>query len=119
MEISLFAIKTNVWKFRSRAWKQWKNQHGITKKGFTQYRRTTPPDRLNNSCTVPRSFISHIYYIYPQTTSFRKYYNRADLMFIILASSNFLHSGSILQQMTNGLSVNVSTFSFPHTVHTT
>lgn len=95
VEIFAFLIKTNVWKFRSLALKQRKAQHGITKRSFIEYRRT-PPGRTNTS----QIFSRYRSYICPQMNSFRNYYNRADLIYIILASSNFLHSGSMFQQLT-------------------
>lgn len=108
MDLSGRLIKQKIWKVRSSAWKDKKRTLNITKRSFKQYQRTS-----NNQNT--RSFRQRNFgYICPQTVSLRNYYNRADLIFVILASSNFLHNGLMFNQLSYNLSENVSTFVFPH-----
>ncbi|PKY53935.1 hypothetical protein RhiirA4_472439 [Rhizophagus irregularis] len=98
-----------VWKLRSSTWKTWKLANGITKKQFKLYRqRRTPPmspsrrrsARHFRSCEHRNSFTNHL----------RDYDNRADLMFIILSSSNFLHSGPFFHHIDNSLTIDSNIF---------
>ncbi|PKY49035.1 hypothetical protein RhiirA4_422638 [Rhizophagus irregularis] len=111
MSISCQLIKRNIWKVRSAAWKQKKRTLNISKTSFKRYQRDRGPRKA-------RTTRHHNFgYICPQTVSLQNYFNRADLLFIILASSNFLHSGVIFNQLTYDLSADVSTFSFPRSPH--
>lgn len=108
MALSTDRIKSHVWNVRFQAWKQWKRQHNITKSSFKRYSQ----DRTNRGISSRSSRNSYRGYTCPQMDSFRNYYNRVDLLFIILASSNFLHSGFIFQQLRNCLTAEVSIFFF-------
>ncbi|CAB4420075.1 unnamed protein product [Rhizophagus irregularis] len=107
MEISTRLIKRNVWKIRSAAWKDKKQSLNINKNSFKQYQRDSRFHHVRSSRR--RDFG----YICPQTASLENYNNRADLLFIILASSNFLHSGIIFNQLTYNLSENLISYSSP------
>ncbi|CAB4446217.1 unnamed protein product [Rhizophagus irregularis] len=109
MALTTNQIKSQVWDIRSQAWKQWKRNHNITKSCFKNYFR----NRNNRGTSSRRPRTSYRGYTCPQMESFRHYYNRVDLLFIILASSNFLHSGFIFQQLRNCLTAEVPVFSFP------
>ncbi|CAB4427839.1 unnamed protein product [Rhizophagus irregularis] len=87
MDISFRLTKQKIWKSRSQEWKKRKDLLGINKKSFKLYRRDR--SRRNTRPRVRPDFG----YVCPHTISLRNYFNRADLLFIILASSNFLHSG--------------------------
>ncbi|PKY61904.1 hypothetical protein RhiirA4_487534 [Rhizophagus irregularis] len=62
MELSNHSIKSNIWKVRSRAWKQWKTQHGITKNSFKRYKHSS-----SRCLNVPHHSPSLRGYICPQT----------------------------------------------------
>ncbi|CAB4438230.1 unnamed protein product [Rhizophagus irregularis] len=111
MEISTRLIKRNIWKIRSAAWKEKKRILNINKNSFRRYQRDS---RSNNSRSSRRQNFG---YICPQTVSLGHYHNRADLLFVILASSNFLHSGVIFNQLTYDLSENFSFYSYPSRPH--
>ncbi|UZO27001.1 uncharacterized protein OCT59_019210 [Rhizophagus irregularis] len=80
---------------------------GINKNSFKRYQRSR--NNQSNRRRQPQDFG----YICPQTVSVRNYFNRADLIFIILASSNFLHSDTMFDQLTNDLHIELPTFAFP------
>jgi hypothetical protein len=108
MEIAVRLIKSNIWKVRSAAWKEKKHMLQLTKRSFKQYQRD-PRSRITRT---PRR--RNFGYICPQTVSLYNNFNRSDLIFIILASSNFLHSGVLFNQLSYDLSEDISTYSSPH-----
>ncbi|EXX64464.1 hypothetical protein RirG_142450 [Rhizophagus irregularis DAOM 197198w] len=108
METARCLIKRNIWKVRSATWKDKKRRLQITKKSFKNYQR----DPRMKTTRAPRRH--NIGYICPQTVSLYNNYNRSDLIFIILASSNFLHSSVFFNQLTYDLSDDISYYSSPH-----
>ncbi|CAB4382260.1 unnamed protein product [Rhizophagus irregularis] len=91
MEHSCRLIKLNIWKVRSAAWKAKKRALDITKNSFKNYHQ------IRNMRNLRLSHRESQGYICPQMVTLRNYYNHADLLFIILASSNFLHSGLLFK----------------------
>lgn len=97
MQEAIGLFKSNIWKVRSQAWKEWKLREGITKQDFknyyTQHRTPLRSERRNHEDFTPSSQRLKTDWVYSNPiNNFRNYKNQSDLLFIIF-SSNFLHDG--------------------------
>lgn len=98
MKACLDEIKLHVWKPRSSLWKQWKQNHHLTKKDFKDYSK-----KFSRHVTLPRPLPrprsrAPSEYVNP-LADFRNFKLSSDYLFILFTSSNFLHSGTFYNHL--------------------
>ncbi|PKY57390.1 hypothetical protein RhiirA4_478427 [Rhizophagus irregularis] len=98
-------FKTVIWKLRNEKWKALRDQLGLTKQSFKDYRKNLKTNRNNNNEVVPSDFILNprryreFGYINPFNNNFRNFKLEKDFLFILFTSSNFLHSGPFFSHL--------------------
>ncbi|CAG8499134.1 7101_t:CDS:1 [Rhizophagus irregularis] len=96
-------IYESIWKLRAIAWKQFKKDHEITKKSFTNYRRNHHHDSTRRLRQSEFNNINNINgYRCPLNDTRRQIKNHT--LWIYLTSSNFLHNLPWLSSLNDDLS---------------
>jgi hypothetical protein len=97
-------FKSELWQPRNILWKNKRDQMGLTKDSFRNYRKDHASNdahniRPSNSRTVRHNNTSP--YFSSCIEDFRNFKLQSDLLFILFSSSNFLHSGSFYSHLNN------------------
>jgi hypothetical protein len=85
-------------------WKILRNELGLTKQSFKDYRKNLIAARNNNvalpsAFTINRQRDREYGYISPFNNNFRNFKLEKDFLFILFSSSNFLHSGPFFNHL--------------------